>query len=128
MKVIAFDVNEVCEYCLKDDTEKSVTFSLGILDTYQWNYIRSLLAKENYALAAIELVRMGLKDWEGLKDRGDKPVQFEKESIVIPGVGKTEVITKKCLDAIRPYIDELSVELVKINQISESDSKNSDTP
>jgi len=128
MKVIAFDVNEVREYCLKEDTEKSVTFSLGILDTYQWNYIRSLLAKENYALASIELVRMGLKDWEGLKDKNDNSVLHDKESVFIPGVGKTEVITKKCLDAIRPYIDELSVELVRMNQISEIASKNSVTP
>jgi len=128
MKVIAFDVNEVREYCLKEDTEKSVTFSLGILDTYQWNYIRSLLAKENYALAAIELVRMGLRSWGGLKDRNGGYFPLENEIIVIPGIGKTEVITKKCLDAIRPYIDELSVELVKINQMSESDSKNSVTP
>ena len=128
MKVIAFDVNEVCEYCLKDDTEKSVTFSLGILDTYQWNYVRSLLVKENYSLAAISLVVMGLKGWIGLKDKHDYVIPFGKEMTDIPGVGKTEVVTKKCLDAIRPYIDELSVELVKINQISESDSKNSDTP
>jgi hypothetical protein len=136
---IAFDVDEVRTYHLRGrknnngkwtyppDADKVLPFQIGVLDARQYNHIRNMISKEN-PLWAIEAVRIGLKGFSGLVTKKGDAVKFESENITIPGLGNTNVVTDKCLNYIKHYIDELAIAILSDAELTDDESKNSELP
>jgi len=122
-EIVAFDPDEVREYYLKQDREKKVKFLLGVLDIRQYNYVRNLIRSGDINWT-LEAVRFGLKGWVGLKSKKGNDLIFDTEKTFINGIGECIVVTNKCLNYLKNYIDELGLQILKDNELSEDDSKN----
>ena len=136
----AIDTSYVSDYSLVVDTEKSVSFQLGVIDSLLRAYLDDTHqvikqngdnAKdseiENTALhdKLVQFVRFGLKGWKGFKDKNGNAVEFITEEVNVPRVGKREAVTDECMKMLDlVWIIELGLKIVENSTVTEQDVKN----
>jgi len=141
MAVIAVDPSAVWEVSLADDTgDEKTIFQLGLVDGALRDAIddESLLytvnrgagpngqstATMNRKARARRIVRFGLRGWRSFRDGSGADVRFEREDIVVPGVGTRKGVTDACLERLDPaWILELADRIVEGNHISPDEKK-----
>jgi len=140
MAFIAIDTSYVSDYSLLQDTEKSVVFQLGVLDSILRAYLddtHQLIKRngddakdseiENTALhdKFIQFVKFGLKGWKGLKDKNGNDIEFKTEEVTVPRVGKRQAVTDACINMLDlTWIIELGLKIITNNTVVERDIKN----
>lgn len=110
MKGIFIDASATREFFLSLDSERSVKWTLGALDS---RIVLHIIAKtlgsdssapEKFFFQLVDFVRFGLRDVEGLTDHNDLPVQIYFEEIDIPYIGKRRVVADKFLERLPAHI------------------------
>jgi hypothetical protein len=125
MSIIAFNTAFTSDYYLKRDVEKKTPFKIGVMDSLERMYFsEKLVTAKKKSFVLYEMVRLKLKGWENLVDHEGKPVLFETETVELEDIGNRAVATKRCMDAIAPWIIEISKAISEINRLAEQDEKN----
>ena len=87
-------------------------------------FSEKLVTAKKKSFVLYEMVRLKLKGWENLVDHEGKPALFETETAELEDIGNRAVVTKRCMDAIAPWIIEISKAISEINRLAEQDEKN----
>ena len=125
MSIIAFNTAFTSDYYLKRDVEKKTPFKIGVMDSLERMYFsEKLVTAKKKSFVLYEMVRLKLKGWENLVDHEGKPALFETETAELEDIGNRAVVTKRCMDAIAPWIIEISKAISEINRLAEQDEKN----
>ena len=125
MSIIAFNTAFTSDYYLKRDVEKKTPFKIGVMDSLERMYFsEKLVTAKKKSFVLYEMVRLKLKGWETLVDHEGKPALFETETAELEDIGNRAVVTKRCMDAIAPWIIEISKAISEINRLAEQDEKN----
>jgi hypothetical protein len=139
MAVIAFDINAIREYSLKEDEGPDRTvFSIGRIDSVLRSHIMDSTAKFSKDSQASErvdasvgvferfylLTRFGVKGWKNLKDSGGNEIPFDQVSVPVPGVGTRQGLSERAMNLLQPWISELAFEVLEDNQLSQAQEKN----
>lgn len=139
MAVIAFDINAIREYTLKEDEGPDPTvFLIGRIDSVLRSHIMDSTAKFSKASQASEqvdasvgvferfylLARFGVKGWKGFKDAAGNEIACELVSVPVPGVGNRQGLSERAMNMLQPWLSELAFEVLEDNQLSSAQEKN----
>ena len=115
--IIGLDLNETTEYVLSTDKENPTVWKLGVIPSYIFARISAEGEKKEIEMA-YKILQVAIKGWDNFTFPFEtvKEKLFGREMDVVP-ISLLEKIPIK-------VITELSMEVMKINQITEPERKN----
>jgi len=113
-----------------DESDSSPVIIIGMIDTSARAHILDLMKDQFLTFAdRIRLTRHGVKEWALVVDKNSQPVKFETEEVYIPGIGKRNVMSEKCLNYLsEKMLAKISTAVLELNFELEDKEKNSVTP
>jgi len=130
MKNVFIDTTATREFFLSSDTEKSIVWLLGALDS---RLVLHILGKNHDSPSwdgsvnqVIDFVRFGLKGAKGLEDAEGKPLGVPFEEVDVPFVGKRQAVSDSLIRILRPdFLIELGLAIRADNILTEDERKKS---
>lgn len=115
--ISGLDLEGTIPYTLKDDTDNPTVWKLGVIPSYLFARVAGE-AQTKSIETAYKIIQLALRGWENF----NVPFETAKEKIFDR---EMEVVPLSSLERIPlKVITELSMKIMEINQVTESERKN----
>lgn len=115
--ISGLDLNSTVDYVLKDDVENPTVWKLGVVPSYIFSRLSEDAATKGIE-TAYKILQIALKGWDNFSE----PFTTEKEKVF---GREMNVVPMSILDKLPiKVITELSMQVMRVNQVTEEERKN----